>query len=171
MSLWNLLMVCQRRSDWPKERKWASKELQKLCGESGNLEGIHRGLLIDWGFGILERSTVATPFQPLTDEDVNVYRPAEPSPRPPFDGLDEGDNMRHCISPPSSAQLNTYSVPPLWQVTKDGQLAGLNTQTFVRAIKDGQVEAEWVNEALRREKSHLSNATVRLSVDALKASS
>jgi hypothetical protein len=47
----------------------------------------------------------------------------------------------------------------------------LNTQTFVRAIKDGQVEAEWVNEALRREKSHLSNATVRLSVDALKASS
>ncbi|KAJ8583553.1 hypothetical protein M405DRAFT_866940 [Rhizopogon salebrosus TDB-379] len=86
MSLWNLLM----------ERKWASKELQKLCGESGNLEGIHRGLLIDWGFGILEHSTVATPFQPLMDEDVYVYQPAEPSPCPPFDGLDEGDNMRHC---------------------------------------------------------------------------
>jgi len=161
------MMVSQRRSDWPVEREWVSKELQNVwdCTPGQLRHPIRRGLLIDWGFAALE-SSGPQGFVDLTDEDIEVFEPIkwEARPQEVADGGEE-DNMRHCLYPAPAAladtSLATYTIPPLWERV-DGTLTRLNTQTFIRGAMHGNPPLNWVNETLRKNHGQLSNATVRI---------
>lgn len=61
---------------------------------------------------------------------------------------------------------NTHAVPPLWTVEDSGDGDGklkFNTQTFVRAARNGGVNHNWVNELLKKteDSGGQSAATVR----------
>ena len=166
-------MVLQARSDWPKNRKWSSQELQRLWEDlsADTHSQIRRGLLIDWGFAALERSTNGEEAVELTAEDVTVFEPVEYRPPTYRNVVKEEDAKRHCETGiPVVDDEAIYPIVPLWNLQDDSHKVIMNTQEFVRAAMYGQINLEWTNAALCKAGGQPSNATVRVTVRSLKVS-
>ncbi|KAG2062515.1 hypothetical protein BDR04DRAFT_1165082 [Suillus decipiens] len=159
VSIWNLIMVNQARSDWPVDRQWGSTELQKLWD---NLPGttrtqIRRGLLIDWGFAMVERMNSNSE---LTEADVRVYR--EPERVDPSAHINvvpcEDGAIRHCVAGGcKDISKDEYAIPPLWML-ENGRISGMPTQVSPVSATDGLVPTDWVNEVLGKGEKYLTNA-------------
>lgn len=156
------MMVAQARSDWGDNWKWPSQELQELWVKIPEVERkrFRRGLLIDWGFATVEK---VNDDVVLTEEDVKIYHPTQwVAPSLNINVVDrEKDTMRHCIPGDHKLKQAEYSIPPLWELNNDMNIDSMNTHILTAGARDGQVNVEWVNEVLGKEKHSLTNAMVR----------
>ncbi|KAG2029031.1 hypothetical protein BDR03DRAFT_1018996, partial [Suillus americanus] len=159
LSIWNLMMVSQARSDWPVDRQWGSTELQKLWDNLPytTRSQIRRGLLIDWGFAAVEK---VDSHLVLTEADVRVYREPErvtPSAYVNVVSYEDGA-IRHCIAGEyEDLGEDGYAIPPLWML-ENGRIGGMYTQISPVSATDGLVPTDWTNEVLGRGEKTLTNA-------------
>ncbi|KAG2029035.1 hypothetical protein BDR03DRAFT_1018992 [Suillus americanus] len=160
LSIWNLMMVSQARSDWPVDRQWHSTDLQNcwIKLDSNIRSHIRRGLLIDWGFAAVER--VGGDSSSLTSKELKVYRPTERI-LPSTDMnvvLHEDDTIRHCLTGQWDPGDRGYHIPPLWKL--EGQrISEMNTQSSPVSAIDGLVPTDWVNDVLNKDVDEATSAT------------
>jgi hypothetical protein len=168
LSLWNLSMVAQARSDWPVDREWKLEEL-KRCWESVPVDirsKIRRGLLIDWGFAAIEGSPGLN--VELTEQDLTVYPPVSSDSRWLVTRditFDEAETGRHCLPGVSSSfkPEGRFLIPPLWipnEHTKELEVNPYTNSFLTKAATDGQLDVDWVNDTLKKQEEVSSTVTV-----------
>ncbi|KAG2062513.1 hypothetical protein BDR04DRAFT_1165089 [Suillus decipiens] len=159
LSMWNLMMVSQARSDWPVDRQWHSNDLQNCWSKLDDTtrSNIRRGLLIDWGFAVVER--VDGDSSCLTSKELKVYRPTERAlPSANINVVYEDDTTRHCLTGQWASGDSGYHIPPLWKL--DGEkISEMNTQSCPVSAVDGLLPTDWVNDVLNEGIDEATSAT------------
>ncbi|KAG0697550.1 hypothetical protein DFH29DRAFT_1071564 [Suillus ampliporus] len=158
LSIWNMMMVGQARSDWCNDWEWKSLELQQFWASlpKDHRSKIHRSLLIDWGFAAIEK---VDSNAELIEDDVKVYHPTKWVPPPSAINVvsHESETTCHCLPGDKQVGDAKYSFPSLWDV-QDDKICSMNTQFTPGGAKDGHVDVDWVNTILRNEEHGLTNA-------------